>query len=295
MNIHVVKSGDTVSSVARQYGVPQFVVSSLNNLESIPNLVVGQALLILEPLQFHTVEEGETVFSIARQYGISTNRLYRNNPILRGRNVIYPGQTLVVAYESDRTRRTDVNGYAYPFIDKNLLRTTLPYMNYLTPFTYGITKTGGLVNLDDEELIMIAGEYGVIPWMHLSTLTEQGNFSNELANLVLNNPDIQENLISKVLQNMQTKGYGGLDIDFEFVYPQDAVLYGEFIGKLRDRLSPYGYEVVAALAPKTSDTQKGLLYEGHDYRAVSENADAVLLMTYEWGYTYEHSGCRFHF
>ena len=295
MNIYIVKSGDTVSSVARQYGVPQFVVSSLNNLESIQNLVVGQALLILEPLQFHTVEAGETVFSIARQYGISTNRLYRNNPILRGRNILYPGQTLVIAYDSDRTRKIEVNGYAYPFIDRNLLRTTLPYINFLTPFTYGITETGGLVDLDDEELIMIAGEYGVIPWMHLSTLTEEGNFSNELASFVLNNDDIQEKLITQVLQNMQTKGYGGLDIDFEFVYPQDAVLYGEFIGKLRSRLNPFEYEVVAALAPKTSDTQKGLLYEGHNYRAVSENADAVLLMTYEWGYTYEHSGHRFQF
>lgn len=41
-----------------------------------------------------------------------------------------------------------------------------------------------------------------------------------------------------------------------------------------------------ALAPKTSADQPGLLYEGHDYAALSANADAVLLMTYEWGYTY---------
>jgi len=47
-----------------------------------------------------------------------------------------------------------------------------------------------------------------------------------------------------------------------------------------------GYEVIAALAPKISDTQRGLLYEGHNYQAIGDNADAVLLMTYEWGYTY---------
>lgn len=286
MIIHIVKSGETVSSIARQYGVPQFVVTTLNNLEQIPNLVVGQALLILEPIQFHRVEEGETVFSIARQYGITVNRLYRNNPILRGRNIIYPGQTLVIAFETDRERKIEVNGYAYPFIDRNLLRTTLPYINFLTPFTYGITESGGLVDLNDEELISISKEYGVVPWMHLSTLTEQGNFSNELASLVLNNEDIQNNLILAVIQNMQNKGYGGLDIDFEFVFPQDAVLYGDFIGKLRNKLNPLGYDVIAALAPKTSDNQRGLLYEGHNYYAVGDNANAVLLMTYEWGYTY---------
>ena len=41
-----------------------------------------------------------------------------------------------------------------------------------------------------------------------------------------------------------------------------------------------------ALAPKTSDTQAGLLYAGKDYRLLGEAADSVLLMTYEWGYTY---------
>ena len=40
------------------------------------------------------------------------------------------------------------------------------------------------------------------------------------------------------------------------------------------------------LAPKSSDAQKGLLYESHDYRAIGDIADSVLLMTYEWGYTY---------
>ena len=112
MNIHIVKSGDTAASIAQQYGVPQFVVTTLNNLEDIPNLVVGQALLILTPTQYHTVNQGETVYSIAQQYGVSVNRIYRNNPILRGQNIVYPGQTLVISFESDRTRQIDVNGYA---------------------------------------------------------------------------------------------------------------------------------------------------------------------------------------
>lgn len=286
MNIHIVKSGDTVSKIAQQYGVPQFVVTTLNNLEDIPNLVVGQALLILVPTQYHTVNQGETVYSIAQQYGVSVNRIYLNNPILRGQNLVYPGQTLVISFESDRTREIDVNGYAYPYIDRNLLRSTLPYINYMTPFTYGITNSGGLVDLDDEEIIALANEYGVTPLMHLSTLTEQGGFSNELASMVLNSPEIQDSLTSDIIENIQNKGYGGLDIDFEFVYPQDAQLYGDFIGKLAGELNPLGYDVVAALAPKTSDTQRGLLYEGHDFRAIGENANAVLLMTYEWGYTY---------
>ncbi len=286
MEIYIVNSGDTAESIAQQYNIPTFVLTMINNLDLIPNLVVGQALLILRPLRYHTVQANETLFSIAQRYGIDTNTLYRNNPNLRGRPVIYPGQTLIIEFEREPQKNIDVNGYAYPYIDKSLMRTTMPYINYMTPFTYGITDEGSLVQLEDEELIDIALDYGVLPLMHLSTLTETGGFSNELASLVLNNPDIQESLIDEIISNMEMKGYRGLDVDFEFVYPEDSILYGEFVGKLRAELNPLGYEVIVALAPKTSDTQKGLLYEGHNYRAIGENADAVLLMTYEWGYTY---------
>ena len=41
-----------------------------------------------------------------------------------------------------------------------------------------------------------------------------------------------------------------------------------------------------ALAPKTSAEQPGLLYEGKDYGGLGEAANQVLLMTYEWGYSY---------
>ena len=286
MDIYVVKSGDTAESIAERYNIPTFVLNMLNNLDEIPNLVVGQALLILRPTRYHTVAANETLYSIAQRYGVDLNTLYRNNPNLGGRALVYPGQTLIIEFERSPMGEIDVNGYAYPYIDKALLRRTLPYINYMTPFTYGITNEGSLVQLDDAELIDLALNFGVDPLMHLSTLTENGGFSNELASLVLNNPDIQDKLIGEIIENMQEKGYTGLDIDFEFVYPEDSLLYGDFIGKLRENLNPLGYEVIAALAPKTSDTQRGLLYEGHNYRAVGGNADAVLLMTYEWGYTY---------
>ena len=47
-----------------------------------------------------------------------------------------------------------------------------------------------------------------------------------------------------------------------------------------------GYMVSVALAPKTSADQPGLLYEGKDYGGLGAAADEVLLMAYEWGYTY---------
>ena len=142
------------------------------------------------------------------------------------------------------------------------------------------------MDLNDGALIAAAQAGGAVPLMHLSTLTEDGGFSNDLAHLVLNDLRIQEVLITNVVRVMGEKGYRGLDIDFEYVFPEDALPYAAFIRRLRERLSPLGWPVIAALAPKIAADQQGLLYQGHDYAAIGAAADRVLLMTYEWGYTY---------
>ena len=167
-----------------------------------------------------------------------------------------------------------------------LLRQTLPYNTYLAPFTYGITPSGGLVPLNDEMLLTTAQEYGTAALMHLSTLTQDGNFDSALADIVLNNPESRQILAENILLVINEKGYAGLDIDFEFIPAENAAAYADFIAYMRTLLAPEGKIVIAALAPKTSSAQRGLLYEGHSYELIGAAADYVLLMTYEWGYTY---------
>lgn len=292
MVIHVVRPGESLSSVAREYGVPLSQLAVDNGLQNDPRLVVGQALVVQFPQQVHTVQPGESLSSIARQYGMSLRQLYRNNPILGGGPVLYPGQTLVISYEGATEGVLSVNGYAYPFIDKDLLQSTVPYLTFLTPFTYGFTPDGTLVDLDDGVLIAMAKAGGAAPLMHLSTLTEEGGFSNELAHIALTDRTVQDALISNLRRTLEEKGYRGLDVDFEYVFPEDASAYAAFLGRLTALLNPLGYPVIAALAPKTSADQPGLLYEAHNYRAIAEAVNEVLLMTYEWGYTYHHTGPR---
>ena len=292
MVIHVVRPGESLSSVAREYGVPLSQLAVDNGLQNDPRLVVGQALVVQFPQQVHTVPPGESLSSIARQYGMSLRQLYRNNPILGGGPVLYPGQTLVISYEGATEGVLSVNGYAYPFIDKDLLQSTVPYLTFLTPFTYGFTPDGTLVDLDDGVLIAMAKAGGAAPLMHLSTLTGEGGFSNELAHIALTDRTVQDALISNLRRTLEEKGYRGLDVDFEYVFPEDASAYAAFLGRLTALLNPLGYPVIAALAPKTSADQPGLLYEAHNYRAIAEAVNEVLLMTYEWGYTYHHTGPR---
>lgn len=286
MDIYVVRQGDTLYNISSRAGVSMTRLITDNGLTDPSRLVVGQTLVIRRPRRVYTVRPGDTLYSISRQTGVSVRQLWRNNPALEGGSTIWPGQTLALAYEDAPDLPIWVNAYAYPFIDKGLLQRTLPFLSYLTPFTYGITEQGELVVPDDEPLICAAHAAGTAAFMHLSTLTQEGGFSNELAHLVLNDRPVQDALVSSLTAMLAEKGYQGLDVDFEYVFPEDGPAYAEFIGRLRGELAPLGLPVIVALAPKTSAGQRGLLYEAHDYAALGAAADQVFLMTYEWGYTY---------
>lgn len=286
MIIHTVRQGETLSSIANHYQVDLRRLIADNGLENPDRLVVGQTLVILYPSQVHTVQEGESLYTIAKDYGVTLNRLYRNNPGLLSQPYLVPGEQVVIRYRQNILGRLDVNGYAYPFIDLQLLRATLPYLTYLMPFTYEIRDNGELLAPEDGELIAMAKEFGVAPLMNLSNLREPEGFDGALAHRVLNDPALQARVIEETIRTVEEKRYRGLDIDFEYVYGEDRYQLAEFIRKFRARLNPAGYEVFAALAAKTSDDERGTLVEGHDYGAVGEAADAVLLMTYEWGYRY---------
>lgn len=286
MTIYIVTAGDTLTDIAARFGVSAALIAEVNGIAPDTPLVVGQAILILVPAEVYTVQSGDSIYAIARQYGTSVIQLYRNNPALQGLPTLQAGQLLVIRYDPTPTNLLDVNAYAYPFIQPSQLRQALPYLTYFTPFTYGFTPQGDLVPLDDQAMIDLALEYGVTPWMHLSTLTPDGVFDSALGLALLRSEEAQQRLIGEILTNMRAKNYQGLDVDFEFIGAQGAALYAQFVTRLREQLSPLGYEVVVALAPKTSADQPGSLYEGHDYAALGAAADGVLLMTYEWGYTY---------
>lgn len=286
MTIHIVRSGESLESIARSYGVDPTRLASDNLVPSSGRLAVGQTIVIRFPKLLHTVDPGETLGSIAVFYGTTVRKLWRNNFFLGGNSTIDPGQTLVISYQEKKLGSALCNGYAYPFIQEALLSAQLPYLNTLTPFTYGITASGHLLPLEDDRLLAAARQRGVLPVLHLSTLTEAGTFDTARGEEILTNTEVQELLIGDVMQTALRKGYAGVDVDFEYLPGELANAYAAFLGRLQRLLHAHGLFLWAALAPKTTSTQRGLLYEGHNYAAVGAAVDGVLLMTYEWGYTY---------
>lgn len=241
-------------------------------------------------MEIYVVQRGDTVNSIANGFGVAVETVIVTNQL------IYPyrlavGQALLINDgRTNRDRYVDFNGFAYPFISSWVLENTLPYLTYLSVFSYGFTREGYLVypQLADEWMIELAGQFETVPILTLTPLDELGRFNNNLITSIVNSAEYTNRLIEELLYVLGSKGYGGVDVDFEYIKQEDRDLFTAFVVELHSRLSAQGYTVSVDLAPKTSADQPGLLYAGKDYAALGATADWVLLMTYEWGYKYHH-------
>lgn len=284
MEIYIVKSGDTVYQIARRYSTPVDGIIFANQLQDPDVLSVGQALVIPGSGTRHTVSRGDTLYSIARRYGMSLQRLIAANPGLADPYRIYPGQTVVIPADGRNMRKVTVNGYMTHAADSTL-EATLPYLTFLSPFSYRSDMLGNLTPTFDLN-IMLSGAQRTANLLTLTNLMEAGGFSSQIAHAILTDQTVQDTFLESTEALLRQGGWYGVNVDFEYIYQFDRESYDQFLGRLTQRMHRLGRIVVTALAPKLSDGQEGLLYSAHDYAVHGRTVDYVVLMTYEWGYTY---------
>ncbi len=285
MLIYTVKPGDTLAGISRRYGLSPLRIAADNGLSDMSRLVPGQNLLINVDSVRYILDEGQTLFSISQEYGVPLDELIKANPGLNPLN-LRPGDTVMIPVARREKRRPIlVNGYAYPSINTNSLNCVLPFLTFLSPFSYKLTPTAELVSPDDSDLIFRAQRSAVMPIMVVTNIFDEG-FSTEVLSVILASEELQERLIGNILSELTGKNYYGVNMDIEYIAPDDRERYNAFLERLTERLHNEGFVVMSALAPKISADQPGVLYEAHDYAEQGRIVDYVIIMTYEWGYTY---------
>jgi spore germination protein len=281
MDIYVVQPGDTIDSIAEKYGVTPEKLIQDNEIDP-DRLVPGQSIVIVYSAQTYTVQEGDTLSSIASDSGITVMQLIRNNPFLLDREFIFPGETLVISYNTNGKIVT--NGFSYPFISRAILRKTLPYLTYLTVINYTAAGNGELLsNFDDSEIIKMTKEYNVVPLMMITTLTTQGAPNLEAAFSVLLKEEYQDRLIDDMLNVLKTKGYHGINIVFNYMNAANQGLYQSFLTKISDRLGKEGYIVFVTINPNIKNTDTEISYEKIDYSIISPLVNGIIFLQFIWG------------
>ncbi len=280
MKIHVVRAGETLWRISNLYKISIQEIASANSLDNPNVLVIGQALVIPTVDDVHIVKPGETLWIIARRYGVSLRELINENE-LTNPDLVFPGTTLRIPKPS-----IEINGYLTPTdsTGEAILRGTGDDLTYVSIFSYIVRADGSLSTKDDELVLQAAKEKRVVPLMSITNFAG-GLFSKELAHEVLSSGEVQETLLTNIVNIMKEKGFGGLNIDFEYILQTDRESYNSFLVKAAERMRANGYSISTALAPKYSAGMTELLYEAHDYPVHGQVADFVVIMTYEWGWS----------
>ena len=104
--IHIVKSGDTVSSISKLYSINKDLIIKLNNLKDENYIFVGQNLIISESTEnltkqsdlinnYHIVQTGENLTEISNKYDLKVIDLIEINN-LSNPDSIKIGQKLII-------------------------------------------------------------------------------------------------------------------------------------------------------------------------------------------------------
>lgn len=278
---HTVREGETLRKIAQQYGVTVRELARINGISNPERITPGMVLYI--PARRHVVEEGETLAQIAQRYSTNLRELMRINNV-QGAGDIYPGLVLLIPFERPVI---DVNAYTIEMGEEGArqVRETGAYLTYVSPFAYIMRADGGLESINDTATMEAARAEQVVPMMAITNFTAS-NAGSRLASTILGSRELQDKLLTNAIDIMRRKGYRGINIDFENVFPADRERYNQFLQRAVERMHAAGFFVSTAVAPKVSGDQKGLLYEAHDYEAHGRIVDFVILMTYEWGYRF---------
>ena len=285
MYIYTVKAGDSLNEISRRFGIPISRIIADNALRYPNNLVVGQHLIIMSDTVRHVIKEGQTLYSLSLEFEVPLDELLAANPDVNPFSLQIGDAINIPLAEEVERRPAIINGYAYTNITDRALECALPFLTFLSPFSYSLTPDGELAAPPDERLIERAKESAVMPLMVVANISE-GTFSTEVLSQILASEDARERLISSIMTELENKDYYGVNLDIEYISPDDKDAYNDFLRELSERLHNENYILITSVAPKYSADQQGILYESHDYKVQGEVADYVIIMTYEWGFTY---------
>ena len=110
--IHVVKKGDTLSSISKKYSIKKESIIKVNNLLDENYIFIGQNLKIVENLIpannnetfYHEIKKGENLTEIANKYNLSISNLVKINDI-DNQNILEVGTKLKLKEEISTNKK----------------------------------------------------------------------------------------------------------------------------------------------------------------------------------------------
>ena len=262
MELHTVKSGDTLYKIARGYGVSPEKVISDNMLPDPDKLSVGEAVAAVTPSKSHTVKDGETLDYIAGKYGADKMSLWQYNPSLSGKDTVKEGERLTVRTVSP-IKKSIVTGVTVSAdADENLLRQLLPYATLVAVEEAIIDEEGGVSVPMDAYALSLAPHYNAIP---LIKITNGGN--EKVREALFSHGGSERALAETVLAATKKSGYRGCLLSMGGLSKELCPTFLEFLNVLYEGCKENSLYLFVSIP----------ISESLRYRGIEKAATAVIL------------------
>lgn len=152
-------------------------------------------------------------------------------------------------------------------------------ITFLVPFWFGVTGNGTLDDQSDAGTLALLRELG------LPALAIVHNFASRqygpLIHRLLTTESLRRTLVANILDMLLRKGFSGVNIDFEFVPPQDRPFMTRFMAELYQTLKPYGLLVTISVPPELRDEPTHPFSGAFSYPALARFSDQVYVLAYD--------------
>jgi len=149
---------------------------------------------------------------------------------------------------------------------------------WVSPTWYVIDSNGNVIEkVYDKDFVEKSKKWGV----KVLPLVANEGFQAEVCRRIFENEDIRKKVIEKLLQIVLERGYDGINIDFEGIYPEDRDKFTQFMKELYTVFKKHGKIVSIDVAAKTSDVKTG--WAGpYDYKELGKYTDLFIIMIYDY-------------
>ena len=157
---------------------------------------------------------------------------------------------------------------------KTSLQQNIGSLDYVSPFWYSIDADGNLGGTDEANISDLLRSKGVKNLPTIKNSAKDDDFHRVLAD-----PGTRDRAVRNIANLVIDKNYDGINIDFEWVAPNDRANLTTFMAQLAPALRSKGKLVTMAVVAKDMERTTGFAGP-YDYAALAPHNDLILLMAY---------------
>lgn len=160
-------------------------------------------------------------------------------------------------------------------------------LNTILPVWYRLNEEGQIeeVSTQKEEIVDSITNLDI---SFIPTITNE--FDDERVTKLLNDKNLQQSEIEKLINIAQDFGYQGWDLDWEEILESNQEGFSKFVELLSQRLHENNLSLSVTVHAQTGETDQREGVKGQDWSSLSKHADKIRIMAYDFHHSESEAG-----